>query len=439
MPSLFVRRASWRAILLLAAGLLGGAVACTEQDVGSQSCPALCPNQSVVVRDTSFELEISDTTLTGFPTYGVESQLVVASTAGVLDTRAIIRFDSLARIYLPPGFTIDSAPVPITQPDSARLYLAIDTLRSRVPASFTINAYDVDTTSVDSLTSLLVPLFRPSRLLGTRTFTAADWLDTVSIPLDSAKVRQVVTGPGRLRVGLQVVAASAAMVRIRATESGFAPRLFYKAAPDSGATMVALLPRSTTPALFSTAQASFVDFTHVVLGAPPVAPNTMAIGGLPARRAVLLFNLPSKIIDSSEVVRATLTLTQVPRVTFRDTDTSAVYPLVAVATTNVIDPVRAISFAQPLFGATRARYSPGAWTDSLRLVPRDSGTRQMELTAVLREWRINASFLRRLVALRMGDEGYTEADMRFFSSTAPSGLRPRIRIQYIPRQATVTP
>jgi hypothetical protein len=434
------RRAGRRALFMFAAAFLAAAVACTEQDVGTQACPALCPNQNVVVLDTTFTLEIADTTLTGYPTFGLEQQMVLAQVGDTLDSRAIIRFDSLATAYLPPGYTTDSAQVAITNPDSAHLYLTIDTLKSHVPASFTINVYDVDTAVVDSITQAVVPLFRPSRLIGTRTFASFEWLDTVSIPIDTAKMRLAVSGPGRLRLGLQVVAPGAdAFIRIRATESGFSPRLYYKAAPDSGATMELLVPRSLTPALFSTAQATFADWTQVVIGTPPPIANTIAVGGMPGRRPAFIFNLPVKIVDSSEVVRATLTLTQVPRRTYRDTDTTAIYPLVSTATTNVTDLGRAISFAQPLLGSARASYSRGAWTDSLSAIPRDSGQIKIELTAIVRQWRVNSTLLQRIIALRVSDEGFTQADFRYFSTKAAANLRPSMRIQYIPRPTTVTP
>ncbi|MBI3792546.1 MAG: hypothetical protein HY275_16920 [Gemmatimonadetes bacterium] len=418
-------------------------VGCTEQDVGSQACPALCPNQNVVVKDTSFDVVLTDTTLTGFQTFGIEQSLVLASVGGnaTLDIRAVIRFDSLQTAYLPPGFTADSAPVGITHPDSAHLFLHVDTLNSRVPATFTINVYDVDTTSVDSLTQLLVPLFRASRLIGSRTFTTPEWLDTVSIPIDTAKLRVIVGTTGRLRVGMQVVPppGADAFVRIASTETTVAPNFFYKAAPDSGAAQVRLVPRSNTPALFSTAQASFADFTIPVVGTPPLAPNTLGVGGLPAKRTVVTFALPTFIVDSSQVIRAILTLTQLPRRGYRDTDTAQLIPLTYVASTNVTDPLRATAFAQPLLGAIRARYSAGAWTDSLKLLPKDSGQRQVEITAMVREWGLNPTAERRILAFRVLDEGFTQADLRFFSSAAAPSLRPRVRVLYIPAPPKVTP
>ena len=434
------QRAGARVLSILAGVCLAIAVGCTEHTVGSQACAQLCPNTNVIVKDTSFELQVTDTTLLGFPTFGLEQAIMLASVANTLDTRGVIRFDSLQTAYLPPGFTVDSAPVAITHPDSVRLRLHADTLHSHVPSSFTINVYDVDTTSTDSLTQLLVPLMRPSRLIGSRTFTSADWLDTVSIPIDSAKFRAILLGTGRMRVGLRVVAGgSPVLVRFRTSETQFPAEFRYKAAPDSGAATITLLPRSNTPQLFATAQSAFADFMVVVLGTPVQAANTMSVGGIPGHRPVLSFAIPSAIVDSTEIVRATLTMTQLPRRTYRDADTTAIYPLVFSSTTNVTDAIRAASFAQPLFGASRQRYSSGAWSDSLRLVPKDSGTRQVELTAIFREWRINGTFLQRVLALRVADEGFSPAELRFFNARAPSGLRPRLRILYVPHPAAVTP
>lgn len=426
-------------LLLVAAASLA---ACTENDVGSQSCPALCPNTNVAVRDTSFEVELADTTLAGFPLFGTEGALLVADAPGALDVRGVIRFDSLATAYLPPGFTADSSPVPITRPDSARLFLRVDTLTSRVPSTFTINLYDVDTTTVDSLTQLLVPLYTPARLLGTRTFTKPEWLDTVSIPVDTAKLRVLVTTTGRVRLGIKIVAppGQTALARFGSSETNGAPQFRYKAAPDSGATLVNVSPRSRTPLLFATAQEVFLDYSIIVQGTPPLAANTLGVGGLPARRSVLTFTaLPASILDSAQVVRATLTLTQLPRPGYLATDTAQLLPLPFVASTAVVDPVRAAAMAQPLFGAVRARYATGAWTDSLKLVPADSGQRKVELTAIFREWRLNPTLERRLIAFKVKDEGFTQADLRFWSRNAPAGLRPKLRIQYIPAPTTLIP
>ena len=430
-----------RKALVLAAVLVAAVIAgCDEKEVGSQSCPILCPQQNVVVKDTTFDAAFTDTTLSGFPTFGASLQLTIASAGDTLDSRAIIRYDSLTRAFLPVGLPADSPFVPITKPDSARLRLTVDTARSHVPANFTLEAYNVDTTTTDSLTDLLTPLFRPDRLIGSRAYIAAELRDTISLPLDSAKMRQIIVGGGRLRVGIKVVATSSAIIRIFSSESNLGPRLYYKASTDSGVQLVAHLARSVTPALFSSAQQAFTDWTQIVKGATPVAANTMSVGGMPARRFVLTTNLPVSIIDSSEVVRATLTLTQVPnRNSYRGGDSIAIYPLVLVATSYVLDPMRAVQLAVPLAGSLRARYAKYVYSDSLRMSPVDSGERNLELTALLREWRLNKAYLRRVIVFRISDEGFDPGDIRFFNASAAAALRPRIRIQYVPSASRLIP
>ena len=430
-----------RKLFVVAAMVLATVVVgCDEREVGSQSCPILCPQQNVVVRDTTFDAVFADTTLEGFPSFGASIELMIASAGDTLDTRAIIRYDSITRSFLPVGFPADSPMVPITRPDSSHLRLYLDTARSHVPATFTIEAYDVDTTSADAATALLIPLFRPDRLIGSRTFAAAELLDTISVPIDTGKMRAIVTGGRRLRIGLKVVAAESAIIRFFSSESSQGTRLYYKAAPDSGSQVVAHLPRSTTPDLFSTAQAAFSDWTLIVKGAPPLPAATMSVGGMPARRFVLTVNVPDRIVDSADVVRATLTLTQRPNLaTYRAGDSLAVYPLVLVATTYVLDPFRATELAVPLTGAIRARYTRQAYSDSLRMAPRDSGARAFEMTALLREWRLNRGFLRRVIVFRVSDEGFDAGDLRFFGAAAAAGVRPRIRIQYVPAATRLTP
>ena len=176
------------------------------------------------------------------------------------------------------------------------------------------------------------------------------------------------------------------------------------------------------------------------MGAAPLAAGSVSVGGMPARRFVLTTNLPANIVDSSEVVRATLTLTQTPnRNSYRGGDTLAIYPLVLVSTTYVLDPLRAVALAVPLAGAIRSRYARYAYSDSVRTVPTDSGPKNFELTALLREWRLNRTYLRRVIVFRISDEGYDPGDIRFFSTAAAASLRPRIRIQYVPAASRLIP
>lgn len=414
-------------------------VGCDEKEVGSQSCPILCPEQSVTVKDTTLDAVASDTTIDNFPTFGAAAQLVIALAGDTLDSRAIIRFDSIATDYLPVGFTIDSARRPITNPDSVNLLLRVDTLHSRVSANFTLDLFDVDTLVADSVTAALIPLFRPGRLIGSRTFTKAQLLDTLRIPIGNAALLARLNVNARVRIGVRITSAASAMIRVGGSEGAAPSNLNYKGAPDSGLVSYAFLPHSNTPPRFASAQSAFTDFSLFVIGVSPLAPQTLGVGGLPARRPVLRFTLPTTIIDSSEVIRATLMLTQVPNFSYRFADPVGVYPLVLVSTAHVTDPFRAASLAIPLIGGVRQRYPAHAWTDSVSMTPAGTGVRSFEVTALLREWRLNGAALQRAIVFRVADEGFDVADIRFYNHAAPVALRPRIHILYVPGNGRLTP
>src|SRR3954469_2886974 len=99
--------------------------ACSEKLESGTSCPLLCPQQAVALRDTTIDAILSDTTVTGLPPIGSETYLMLASHGDTLDARAIIRYDTLPQSYKKSGLDstivkIDTAQliVPIALPDS---------------------------------------------------------------------------------------------------------------------------------------------------------------------------------------------------------------------------------------------------------------------------------------------------------------------------------
>jgi hypothetical protein len=148
------------------------------------------------------------------------------------------------------------------------------------------------------------------------------------------------------------------------------------------------------------------------------------VGGVPSRRTYLRFTLPSRIADSTTVVRAVLRLVQQPSRGADPTDTVALVPDVVVASEVVTDIRRAVALTSSgrLFGV-----------DSVRLVPTDSGPREVSLVGVVRSWRLLPAGTQRAVVLRASLEGAQAADLRFWSMEAAPALRPRLQISYIPR------
>src|SRR5207237_10767664 len=97
----------------------------------------------------------------------------------------------------------------------------------------------------------------------------------------------------------------------RTTYGRTAPTLVFRPAADTNVSLNILTPRSVTPAEAVVA-ADLADYLIVVKAPPDPPPNVIRVGGLPGRRVYFRFNIPSRILDSSNVVRATLQLTQRP-------------------------------------------------------------------------------------------------------------------------------
>jgi len=155
--------------------------ACSEKLDAGRSCPLLCPQQSVSLADTTFDAIEVDTTVLGLPPIGNEAYLMLSSHGDTLETRAIVRFDTLPQSYT--KNTIDSV---ITHLDSAILVTPIakpDSLK-RPKAPVTIEAYNVDTTGTDTSAVILGSLFRPDRFLGSKTFAPESLLDTLHPDFD---------------------------------------------------------------------------------------------------------------------------------------------------------------------------------------------------------------------------------------------------------------
>ena len=173
------------------------------------------------------------------------------------------------------------------------------------------------------------------------------------------------------------------------------------------------------------------SFSHELLGAAErIAPGELCeqVGGVPARRTYLRFNVPQWLLDSTTIVRATLQLTQMPQRGFDGGDSVTVIGQAVAATPLITD----------LYRASQILIPAGMFvTDSIRVAPADSGVRTLELNGLLRVWKTASDTLptspQRAVVLVQKEEGLHGAEVRFFNSRAPAGVRPTLRVSYIPR------
>lgn len=408
---------------LAAAAAVGG---CGEKLEAGAACPVLCPSPDIQPRDTLVEAVVIDSTLPGFPPIGQESDLLLAARGDTLDTRVIFRFDSLPKTYPHPTATADTI---VNHVDSATLRIVLDTTTlvgiPNLPTTpVTIEAYDVDSPA-DTIAADLLPLFSASRLLGSKTFAPESLTkDTLFVPVSPAAVLSKIVNSARLRIGLRLVSSTSAQLRIfSSTASG--AELRFKPAADTAVT-VALLSQTPTDSTLATFRAGLEDYVITAKGPAPPPPNTISVGGFPARRTYLRFELPSHIVDSSNVIRASLTLTQFPK---RDSpsalDSLAIYPFPLTAGTVVTDVARLMALA-----SINISLAP----DSLRVVPADTGQRRFELVNLVKIWRAaNPTLTQRALILVIGEEGRNPAEATFFSSQAAANLRPQLELTYVPK------
>ncbi|HJQ12833.1 MAG TPA: hypothetical protein VJ840_17515 [Gemmatimonadaceae bacterium] len=359
-----------------------------------------------------------DTTVASTSGLGTETGLLLANRGDTLDTRVVIRFDTLPDKFVPTGDTSQA----IKTVDSAYIQLTLDTTRIKATDPVTIEAYDVDTTASDTSTSAILALFRPDRFISSQTFTRAQLTDTLKYFIDNATVLSKLQSGSRLRLGLRATGPSSSQLTFASSEGGFPPFLFFRATPDTATKPLQVFPRSTTPADEPLIAQRLVDYTVVAKGLPPAPPTVLAVGGLPARRIYVRFDIPSKLIDSSTIVRATLLLNQIANPTIDPGDTIKVIPQVVLAGTAVTDPTKA------------AQIIANISADTLRLTAGHAGSVDVELAPAFTLWRTQKpDTLPRAIVMKSVAEGTSPIELRFSSSEDIAALRPRLRISYTNR------
>ena len=398
--------------------------ACTDKIDGGAACPDLCPTQPNAFRDTTLYAVDLDTTISGFPTFGLSTTLLLANRPDTVESSAVVRFDVLPTAFTPNN-TGDT--VTISTVDSVYLRVVIDSSGARGAAQVQLQAYDVDTTDTSPTSTVIRSLFRPDRLIGSVPITTVAARDTVRIPISKTVMQKKLADKSRLRIGIRLAGVTSAQIRIVQQTLGFpSPLLTFDPSSDTTYLPRTVSANTTFGGIASEELLAATVSSLLIKGTPDAGAQTLTVGGLPSRRSYLRFNVPSNILDSSTVVRAELILTQRPVRGIDPKDTIAVVPLIGVSSTLVTDIRRAMELA-----------APGLFTspvlDSLLVFPSDSGAKMLNVLGVVRNWAALPATVYRALILRSSHEGSEPAEARFFSIEAPLSLRPRIRITYLPR------
>lgn len=424
------RRPTLRLTTLLAAALALAGVACSEELPTSDTCaadPLLCGEQSISVQQVELEPVAFDTTLAGFPLRGTEVRLLAARSGDSLDVRAIYRFDSLPSFY---RSGTDS--IPVTQViDPVVEVIVYRRLDSYVPQPTTVEAFDVAVAGDDTSTTELAAAFVPARLIGTTTLApraAGDTttVDTLRIPLQPSTILDKLAGDARLRVGLRVAPGQDARLSLSPTVA----RVTYRASPDTTIARLSRAPYSQTPGGQPQLQIDFSSFTIVVDGTTPEEPGVLTVGGLPGRRALLRFAVPAAIVDSAQILRATLVLTKQPVPGFLESDTLRLQPLAVTASEAVTDLRRRMLLAAIPISPFTGREVLSAVPVNVK--PGTAGTVEIAIPELVGAWRtIGGIGFRPELVLTSALEGATPVQARFYGREAPAALRPKLRVSYI--------
>jgi len=402
-------------------------VACADQLTGGNACPELCQQEKVTVNDTVIDAIEVDTSIVGFPAIGSENFLLLASQGDTLQTRAIIRYDTLPTTYHNVTANADST---IQHVDSSRLNVRVVAPSTQPTQPFTIEVYNVDTTANDTAAAPVLALFRPDRLLGSRTFQPGDSVkDTLKVPISNAAVLSAVTHGTHLRVGLKLVSPVSMQLKLTAVGLGTPTTLSFRATSDTATARINVTPVSSTPANPAFLKEPLADYLVVAQGDVSTPPHILVVGGIPASRTYFRFKLPSRIVDSSTVIRASLLLTQAPnRASPSAKDTFTLRAVPVLASSQITDIDHALGFL-----------SSGT-IDTLRTVPSDSGARRMEMVNIVRSWKKSDSTKTpQAIAILSNLETEVSGRAYFFSSSAPANVRPRLQLTYVPQVSIGSP
>lgn len=379
---------------------------CQEKLTSPGDCPALCPGGAPQVIDEVIPANVgADSSFRGYvPAFRAGALLVSNGLLGY-EQRAIMRFparaDSIGVRDTLRAYTIDSVAFGLT-------LVARDTL----------------------LTGLQVQLYRLPRVMDSTTtyaqvdpsFVPENIVATIAVPdsINSGPLRAVLQGAdlarvaipaadsGVLGLGVRIDASSPTGIRLGSPFTGtgavFTTYVTLDV-PDTGTAKLRTFPLTTA-------------FNSWVAPVQQSDDSTfLAVGGEPAARALVRFDLPPRIRDSATVVRATLELTPVTTITGLPTDP------VRIGARAVLADLGAKSPVESRFGVGIDTVAAGT-----------AGTVDIEIVRLVQQLWLGSSTRPTTLILSLAPEleSASFSSPVFYSTRASDpAVRPRLRVSYL--------
>jgi hypothetical protein len=383
---------------------------CQEKLSAPGDCPGICPGDRSVVFDTLITPVFgADSTfgpgnVGGYVSAGEGSSLRVANGLAGADNVAVVRF--VARPDLLPlngteyAYTIDSVLVGVTllrrDPAATGLNLEVYRLSSAatVDSTRTFAQVQSDVAPANLVAVIPIPDTLQSGVLR-KVFTGAE-LGTISIPAADA---------GVLALAYRLTGPSPTGIRIGSAAAGSAgPTFLTYYTPTT--TDTTLLHQPPLPRI--------VAYNGFVSSVSTIPDNTaITVGGVPSSRALLRFDIPARIRDSSTIIRATLELTPL-------------VPMAGLPGDTVALDVRSVLAD---LGAKSPRLSnPATRVLTSLLTLGSTDTVRVDVTTLVDLWQ-DPSRLPPALFLALQPEG-SSFSQAVFGSTR-QGVSPRLRLTYV--------
>jgi hypothetical protein len=373
---------------------------CREDLTAPGSCPEYCPAKRIDAFDSLFAVSIiADSAWTGYvaPDQAARAQAVTDGAAA--ESRPIIRF-----IPLPDVINA----LPIASIDSFRLDILV-TGRAAVSGLELVVHYlpaDIDSTTTHAD---LEPYFEDSTQIGVIALPDTFVNGAVGTALPGDAFPTLVDDGWVAAVGLNIASGPEAWVDLATLES------FGQAV----LTMYARGVQGEDTTEVSDFRQSRFD-SYVSVDQTPFNRDILGVGGAPSWRSILRVDLPSYVVDSSDVSRATLILVPSEPILGAAGDTLR---LRADALTEDVGPKSPIVAPAP---EIRDTLSVGG----LNLFVGASDTVVIDVTHIIKPWRADTSRPHSIV-LWMVPEAASVGQARFWSSRN-TGRAPSLAITYVP-------
>lgn len=378
-------------------------VACQEDVLAPGVCPEFCPPGTLEVRDTVLTNVITaDSFYLGYRLAHEATQLQIAGPGGDVESRALIVFRRFSENY---SGTDTSVSRTIQQTDSFQVTLTV--LRRNAGVSGVVVTLHRIPVNVDTTATFasMEPYFADSTLIGTTTMPDTFRTGPVSISVPVAGFPNFVADSLQMAVGVRLQASSPTFISLPSRDSADGSSITRFVGVDSGSVRVTR----------SDGRISAFD-TFVLNEAVATGAGVLRIGGVPAARAVLRANLPPRIVDSTQVVRATLLLIPARPAIGAVGDT---FRLRVHAIGVDLGPKSPIIREPDTLSAGSTLIPVGA-TDTLRV----------DVTHVLQAWRGDPDIPRAFV-LRVVPEGATLGTLVVHSTSSGIGV-PAVHLTYLP-------